>query len=198
MEVYNFEQGAPEWFDVKRGVPSSSRFSHVLAGGAGKTRNGYLYELAEEILTGKSRKTYFDKNMKKGTELEPFARDEYEFVTGNDVEQVGFIKKDDVGCSPDGLINLDGGLEIKCPLPSTHIKIVTMGVVPMKYKPQIQGSLLVTGRKWWDFCSYCPEIDGKYIFIRRVLRDEDYILKLKDSLVTFLEELDDTVESMKE
>jgi hypothetical protein len=41
------------------------------------------------------------------------------------------------------------------------------------------GNLWITGRKWWDFMSYCPEED---FFITRIERDEDYIAKLEEHL----------------
>ena len=197
MEIYNCKQGEDEWFAAKLGIPSASNFSKVIASGKGITRQGYIYKLAAEILTGQQQTSYSNANMDRGTELEPAARDDYELVTGNEVKQVGFVLNGKIGCSPDGLIDLDGGLEVKCPLPSTHIATVMSGIIPSEHKPQMQGSMLVTERKWWDFCSYCPEIDGKYIFIRRMMRDEKYITDLKSKINDFIEDLEYIVKSMK-
>ena len=199
MEIFNCEQGDDEWFQAKLGVPSSSKFSDIMAKGKGKTRRNYLVDIASEIITGKMEESYVSADMKRGTELEPFAREEYEFITGNNVEQIGFAKDNNVGCSPDGLIGKDGGLEIKCPKPSTHIETVISDVIPAKHRPQMQGCMMVTGRKWWDFCSYCPDISGKYqyIFIKRMARDELYIKELQHEINLFLIDLKETVKIME-
>ena len=199
MEIFNCDQGGPEWFQVKLGVPSSSNFSKIMAKGKGLTRKSYLNQLAGEILTGKIQESYSSAAMKRGTELEPFARVEYEFITGNNVKQVGFVKDKGVGCSPDGLIGKPGGLEIKCPKPSTHIETVISDVIPTKHRPQMQGCMMVTGRKWWDFCSYCPDISDKYqyIFIKRMARDELYIKELQHEINLFLMDLKETVKVME-
>jgi hypothetical protein len=77
------------------------------------------------------------------------------------------------------LIGVDGGIEIKCPLPHTHIAYLREGVVPSKYIPQIQGCLWITGREWWDFMSYHPAMED---LIVRVERDNEYIKKLADQV----------------
>ena len=199
MEIFNCEQGDDEWFQAKLGVPSSSKFSDIMAKGKGKTRRNYLVDIASEIITGKREESYVSADMKRGTELEPFAREEYEFITGNNVEQIGFAKDNNVGCSPDGFIGKDGGLEIKCPKPSTHIETVISDVIPTKHRPQMQGCMMVTGRKWWDFCSYCPDISDEYqyIFIKRMARDELYIKELRHEINLFLMDLKETIKIME-
>ena len=196
MKTYNCEQGTEEWFNIKLGVPSAGSFSKVMAKGQGKTRKSYLYRLAGEILTGFPQETYSNKEMERGLFLEPFAREEYEFITGNEVEQVGFIKNGKCGCSPDGLVGGDGGIEIKSVIPSVHIEAVKNDKVPPEHKAQIQGCMMVSGRVWWDFVSYSPDINGKYIFIKRMERDELYIKELRNEIDMFLIDLKETVKMM--
>lgn len=78
--------------------------------------------------------------------------------TGHDVELVGCVLSacGRFLCSPDGLIGDDGGLELKNPAPKTQVKYLVKNELPSKYKCQVHGSLIVTGRKWWSFLSYCP------------------------------------------
>ena len=199
MEIFNCDQGGPEWFQAKIGVPSSSNFSKIMAKGKGLTRKSYVNQLAGEIITGKIEPSYSNADMKRGTELEPFARAEYEFITGNGVEQIGFAKDKGAGCSPDGLIGSDGGLEIKSPRASTQIETVKLGVIPTEHRPQMQGCMMVTGRKWWDFCSSCPDISDEYqyIFIKRMARDELYIKELQHEINLFLMDLKETVKIME-
>jgi hypothetical protein len=88
------------------------------------------------------------------------------------------------GASPDGLVGDEGGIEIKCPLPHTHVSYLRAGDVPSKYIPQIQGCLWITGREWWDFMSYHPAMED---LIVRVYRDEAYIKKLADAVTSAVE-----------
>ena len=98
-------------------------------------------------------------------------------------------------CSPDGLVGEDGGLEIKCPLIHTHVEYLLDGKLPTKYVQQVQGSMLISGRKWWDFMSYYP---GLKPLVVRVERDEKFIAKLKDELNKFCFELKAIVQKLKE
>jgi hypothetical protein len=79
----------------------------------------------------------------------------YEFVTEQKVTEYGFILDDseEFGCSPDGFVGEDGGLEIKCPTDSN----------------------MITGRSWWDLMAYSEELPH---LIVRVERDDEYIEKL--------------------
>lgn len=196
------EQRSDEWFEARKGRATTSRFADVIA----KTRNGYStsrdnYRL--EILLelhGYEADRYESKEMQWGTETEPLARTTYELYTGNKVTECGIFlhKKMRVGGSPDGLVGSDGTIEIKCPLPATHIKTLKDGKVPTKYIPQIQGQLWLTGRKWCDFVSFDPRMpENAQLFIKRVLRDDVYIAELEGELVDFLAELDNDLEFVK-
>ena len=181
MRLIKCEQGSPEWLTHRLGVPSASQFSKIVTGKGGKSTQveAYINQLVAEELTGETTLVYVNEHMKRGTELEPDARELYEALTGNTVQEVGFCLHDTVnaGCSPDGLIGEDGGLEIKCPAPATHVEWVKAGVVPSKHLQQIMGCLWVTGRSWWDFMSYHQTMKP---LIVRVERDEEYIAALAE------------------
>lgn len=188
-------QGSPEWHAARCGKITGSRFRDVLSKGGGVTRAKYLRELLLERKTGICVGGYFDKNMANGRNIEPQARMYYEKVTGFKVEQVGFIDhpleqyRGYVGASPDGLIGDDGGLEIKCPLPETHLEYITKNVLPSIYRPQIQGNMWVTGRKWWDFESFDPRVPEQPYFCIRVQCDQPYINKLAAAVDEFIQEM---------
>jgi hypothetical protein len=129
--------------------------------------------------------------MQRGLDLEPIAKNYYGFITGSDIKNVGFIKKNDsglLGCSPDGLIDGEFGLEIKCPSDGIHLKYIIDGVLPTEYVPQVYGSLYVADElESWVFISYHPDMEP---FILRVERDDNYnkyIEKFKE-YVDLLEE----------
>jgi hypothetical protein len=191
MKIIDCEQGSPEWFAARAGRATASEFSSILAKGQGKTRAAYLRRVAAERLTSKIVETYSNAAMERGKELEPFARAEYEMIKGVLVDQVGLILPDDdnilASCSPDGLIGMSGGLEIKCVNQMVQLDTILAGAYPSEHKAQIQGNIWITDRKWWDFVSFCPEMPKHlqtYIF--RVFRDEAYIENLCYEVMVFL------------
>lgn len=195
MEIHNCEQGSDEWFALKLGKVSASHFKDVLNKAAG--RKLYMYRLLGERLSGETCNSYSNKAMENGIELEPQARNYYESLYGVIIQQVGFVEENDyLGCSPDGLIDADGGVEIKCPYPSTHISYIDNDRLPAVYKPQVQGHLWVTGRKWWDFISYCPQIKARPFWKKRVYRDEKYLNILSIAVEEFICELKELEEQI--
>ena len=163
MKVINIEQGTDEWLKERIGVVTASRFKDIVTpakGDLSKSSITYMYELIAEKL-GAETDFYTNEHMERGTELEPQARAVYELIHDTKVEEVGMLKTDcgSIGISPDGLIGENGGIEIKCPKASTHVKYMLDGVLPLTYKPQVMGSLWISGREWWDFMSFHPQLD---------------------------------------
>ena len=194
MEIIkDVEQGSEEWLNMRLGWTTASRFKDVKAGGQGKTRMAYMYQLAAEALSDMRQESYSNEYMDWGTQTEPQARHTYEFITGNTVEQVSFIRLDGdykIGCSPDGLIGEDGMIEIKCPKTTTQIETFLSGKMPTGHNPQVQGQLWISNRQWCDFVSFDPRIDGESSFMRvRVERDEEYIKELSEACYKFTDEL---------
>lgn len=200
MKLITAEQHSPEWFAARLGKPTGSKFADVLAGGKGLTRKAYAVQLALEIVTGKQAETFINQAMQDGTECEPVARALYEAHSGNFVDEVGFCLHDTIDCgvSPDGLIGDDGGLEIKCPKASTHASYLAMAGEPSAYTAQIQGCMWVTDRDWWDFVSYHPDFpENARLIVRRIKRDSDYIVKLEQSVKSFIKEVAEEVALIK-
>ncbi len=197
MIIHDFVQGSDEWIQVRLGKVTASKFSDVMAKGAGKTRKTYMIQLATEIMEQIPVVSYFDKNMEAGQEKETAARRYYEMITDCPVKEVGFVQLDDnVGASPDGLIGTDGGVEIKCPTGKVYTEYLLNDVFPTPYKAQVQGNLMVTDREWWDFMAYRPENTKRPHFIKRIFRDEDYIKEMKIQIIMFVTELNKLVESL--
>jgi len=195
MKIIDHPQGSAEWLQARCGIPSASRFAAVMAtiktGEAAERRN-YRTDLVVERLTGKPLESFTSAAMKQGTEREPFARMAYEARTGNIVQEVGFCLHDEIeaGASPDGLIRSDGGLEIKCPERSAHLRYLQEDAEPAEYRWQIQGGMWVTGRAWWDFVSYNPDFpEHLQLIVRRIKRNDEAIKRLADGLAAFVEEV---------
>lgn len=206
MEIINnIEQGSEEWLSMRLGWITASRFKDVKSNGRGgapsKTRLSYMYQLAAEAITGERVESFSSEYMDWGTKTEPQACAMYELDSGNSVDHPAFIKWNKVnkiGISPDGIISVDGGLEIKCPKTTTQIETFLSGKMPTSHAPQVQGSLWVTGREWWDFVSFDPRIDGDAsYFCQRQYRDEKYISELEEKCLSFESELLEMISKLK-
>jgi putative phage-type endonuclease len=190
-------QGSEAWLSARAGHVTASRFKDVLAKiktGESASRRNYRLQLVTERLTGRPCDSYTNAAMEWGTATEPHARAAYETSRGLMVDETGFILHPAiawVGCSPDGLIGADGGCEIKCPHQSTvHVETLECGM-PTEHRAQVQGTLWVTGRKWWDFISFDPRLpDHLQLYIARIERDDAYIATLEDEVRKFLAEVE--------
>lgn len=201
-----FEQGTPEWFAARAGIPSASNFSKIVTstGAKSKSVTGYVYELAGERLLGTKPEGYTNAAMERGIELESEARAAYEMLFDVDVQEVAMCYKDGekrFSCSPDGLVEpriktMDyyGGIEIKCPNLNTHIEYLYKGVLPAKYVAQVQGSLYITGCEYWDFVSYFPGVD---LFCVRVYPDQKFHELLEAALLELCERVNMVVEEIR-
>lgn len=149
------EQRSPEWFEARKGKITASMVGAILGLAPYMTRADAMRSLvrsihgAEPEFTGNIATEYGQNN-------EAGAVVEYTMETANKVEAVGFIinpQEDWAGCSPDGLIGTDGGLEVKCPFGKR--KDQKPEFKPLADQPhyyaQVQFSLWVTGRKFWHF-----------------------------------------------
>lgn len=197
-------QGSGGWRAIRLGKVTASRVADVIAktkSGWGASRTNYAAELIAERLTGVPAEKFQSPAMHWGRETEAEARDAYSFYADADVVQVGFVSHPtigDTGASPDGLVNDDGLLELKCPQTGTHIDILTGQFVPTKYITQIQWQLACTGRKWCDFASYDPRMpENMRLFVKRVHRDDEKIAELEREVIAFLQEVREKVAELQ-
>ena len=195
MEIFHCEQNSEEWLRARMGIPTASAFSQILAKGEGKTRRTYMLKLAGEIITGEPMERFSNEHTERGHAMEAEARDLYAFQTRAELERVGFIRNGRAGCSPDSLIGEHGGLEVKTKLPHLLIDVILKDEIPPEHKAQVQGTLWLTGRQWWDVAIYWPGIP---LFVKRAIRDEGYIANLAGAVKTFTEELDVVVSTIRQ
>lgn len=172
MTIIDIEQKSEQWFKLKAGMISGTRFAKVMAGYSTAAYKDLITDLAGEIITGEVEETYSNAIMERGTVLEPQARATYIELIG-DVVEAGFCLMDGmeqwVGVSPDGLTD-KGIIEIKCPIRKTHLNYIKKGTLPSAYKWQCHGNMMATGAKYCDFMSYYP---GLKPFIIRVEPDKE-------------------------
>lgn len=191
MNIIECEQGSPEWFQARLGIPTASEFDKVLAkgrgGGESKGRRTYMLKLIGERLTGEPAESYTNGHMERGKIMEEEARNAYVFMQDIEPQRVGFIRNGDKGCSPDSLIANDGLLEIKTKLPHLQLEVLLNECMPPDHVAQVQGQMWVTEREWCDFVSYWPKLP---LFVKRIYRDDEYIRLLENAVTDFLEEMD--------
>lgn len=180
--ILHCEQRSDEWYKARRGVLTASACESFMTSGMRKT---FVNKMLAEIITGESEPFELNQYMQWGIDTEDKARNTYEARSGNKVEQVGFVYKDEdkrIGCSPDGLIGEDGLIEIKCPMSKTHLGYLLENEPPKKYFLQMQFQMYITGRKWCDFVSFDPRLpDSLSYMCVRVDRCPDTIYKIKSS-----------------
>lgn len=198
LEVFDCDQNSLAWFEARRGLPTASEFSTVMAtgrgGGESKTRRTYMLKLAGEIVTGEVQEGFSNAHTERGHEMEPDARNLYALMTDARPELVGFIRNGQKGASPDSLIGADGLLEIKTKLPHLLIDVLLKDEFPAEHKHQCQGALWVSEREWIDIAVYWPKLP---LFIKRAYRDEAFIKELSAAVDAFNSELAEVVEKVR-
>ena len=200
MIFINCQQGTDEWHAARAGVTTASMFSTACdflkpAKGEKDPRPSqknidYAYQVAIERIYGQTTEdVYQNFAMRRGTELEPYARMAYESRTGNLALESGIVLTDDkcFGYSTDGFVDDDGIIEIKCPNSARKICQMHIEADLSEYIHQIQGGLWITGRKWCDFVMYAPQLEnvGKQLFVKRIERDDDFIETMEAQLWAF-------------
>ena len=196
MDASELIQGSPEWIAARVGSLGASRLHEVVTKtktGYGASRANLMAELICERLTGQPAATFVNAAMQHGTETEAEARAAYCFYTGRNVTEIGLVrhpKIEQAHASPDGLVDADGLLEIKCPSSATHMDTLLGQSVPAKYMTQMQFQMACTGRQFCDFVSYDPRMpENMRLFIKRVPRNDARIKELESEIAAFLLEM---------
>lgn len=197
IENGQVEQGSPEWYALRRGLPTASNFGTIMAsgrdGGESKTRQKLLYDLAGELLTGESAESFSNAAMERGKKMEEEAREHYAFTRGVVVERIGFVRNKlangvVVGCSPDGFVGRTKGLEIKTMIPRLIIEQLVRGAgMPTEHRAQVQGTILVAELESVDLALFYHGMPKAPVFT--VERDEVFIKQLTDEIERFDYEL---------
>jgi hypothetical protein len=192
LTVYpHMEQRSPEWFAARCGIVTASAVgtfvtpSTLKVASNDKTR-GLIATLVSERIAGEVEESWVSADMQRGIEHEPIARDRYAEVNGVTVDEVGFMVKTvgghKLGYSPDGLVGDDGLIEVKCPRAKGHVQTILADQVPAHYMAQCQAGLLVSGRKWIDFVSFCA---GLPLWTKRVTPDPKWQAAITEAVAMF-------------
>lgn len=187
LTVYeSLEQGTDEWLEARRGLVTASTMNRLVTStlktADNDTSRALLNTLACERITGHVEGYFETFDMARGHNEEPFAREEYAAHKGVEVAQIGFMTRDlngaTLGFSPDGLVNDDGLIEIKCPQPKEHLRTILAGKPPTHYQAQLQVGLFVSGREWIDYVSY---VQGMRLWGQRVTPDPAWFRAISEA-----------------
>jgi hypothetical protein len=187
MPIFHDVAKYSEAYDrLKLGIPTSSHFHKIITpqGKPSKQWREYACLLIAERILQRRIELYHSPAMERGLIVEADAADWYEFDQDVTVQRVGFITDDahTVGCSPDRLVGNGGLLEIKAPLPHTQVDYWLSGELSERFRPQLQGQLYVSQRRWVDILCWhdvLPKV------VMRVEPDEEFIKALDRELRHF-------------
>lgn len=185
------------WWTCRQGVPTASEFDKIITpvnADLSKSADAYACQLIGDAadphyLHRVMGDTFATSAMRTGMVMEPAARAWCEAFIGQ-VRQTGILLDESgrFGASPDGIFPAeDAGLELKSPLPGTHVEYLLAGVLPPKYRPQVHGHLIVGGFARVEFVSFVP---GLPVF-RVTVEPDNYTEKLKSALESFWARLEE-------
>ena len=204
MNTLDVIQGSREWLVARAGSLGASQIADALAktkSGWGASRTNLQAKLVAERLTGEPQDTYCSPAMQWGKDNEDRARAAYEFKHGVSVEEVGMVLHPTLKgthASPDGLVGIEGLLELKCPNTATHIETLRGGAIPNKYVLQMQWQMNLCERQWCDFASFDPRLPIEMqLHVERVTRDDALIAEIEAEVTAFLSEIDETVAGLQ-
>lgn len=178
LHVYeNLEQGSAEWLEARAGLLTASVIGQLITTktvlpAQNETARSLTAQLIAERITGHVEPMFTSDDMLRGTLDEPYARNTYaEHYTP--VQEVGFMVREidgyKIGYSPDGLVLDIGTIEIKSRRQKKHLATILADQVPTENMAQIQCGLLVSGRAWCDYISWCG---GMPMWTKRVHPDQ--------------------------
>lgn len=201
--VIDVPQRSEAWFAARVGRVTSTGADPMLATiskGESAGRRNLRARLVLERLTGKPQESSFQsKAMEQGIDREADALALYE-ARYRSVRTCGFLRHDTLmaGASLDGYVgDFEGIVEVKSPIPATHLEYVKSGKIPLDYYRQITHQLWLTGARWADFVSFNPDFPEQWqLKVVRVERREDDLRDYETQLRAFLAEVDRELEAL--
>ena len=189
-EMSELLQGSDEWLAARRGIVTASIVGQLITPktikpSANDTSRALTTLLVAERITGWTDPVYVSDDMMRGAMDEPVARDLYSRHYASAVE-IGFMVRDDwgfrIGYSPDGLVGDDGLIEVKSRRAKAQLATILADEVPAENMAQIQCGLLVSGREWCDYVSYCG---GMPLWVKRVTPDQRWFVTIVEAVLIF-------------
>lgn len=193
VRIYDVEQRSPEWYAARAGIVTASAIGKLITprtikAAANDDSRALTAQLVAERITGYVEPTFTNDDMFRGIEDEPRAVAKYTEHYGVEVQTCGFMVREDlgfpIGFSPDGLVGDDGLVEVKSRRQKKHLQTILANEVPIENYAQLQCGLLVSGRQWVDYLSYCG---GMPMWRKRIEPDPRWFEAIVDAVEKFEE-----------
>ncbi len=187
MKIQTFET-KEDWFEARKGKITGSRLKDVLAKrGTGK-KIGYYELIAEKLALSEE----YEDPIERGNRLEKEAIECFEKETGKKVDTSLVIwtsdENEDIALSPDGFIDDQEAVEVKCLATSRHIETLLTNKLPNEYKEQALQYFIVNEKlQTLYFVMYDPRLTVKSFFYFTIKREE--LQKQIDSTLTHQKEV---------
>lgn len=173
MKILDVKQGSEEWLAARAGIVTASELDNLISPTMkvrdGQTPKTYLYTKLAEKWMGYPAQSFGGGVMEQGSILESEALPWFGINQRANVRRVGLVLTDDgtFGASPDGLVDGEYGVEIKCPQWANHVRWLLGGKVPDDHLLQCYGGMYATGLPEWRFVSYCRGFPALVLTLKR-------------------------------
>ena len=206
MTSFNYEQGSAEWFQARCGRITASRIADVMgklkSGSYSSKRDDYLWELVEERLTGAPNSRFVTAAMQHGIDTEPEAKEFFSGAYDCEILPVGFVAHPDMdfaGASPDGLIGVEGIVEVKCPTTKVMLQTIKSNVPDQRYVLQVQWQMACLKSNYAWIVYYDNRLPLEMRMKRFLVeRNDDLITEIESEVAAFNSLINETILSLKE
>ncbi len=202
------EQGTSEWLEARAGIITASNTPFDSKGKKIPTYENYVDKKVAEayfVEMGITKEpTHNSEVMDLGHSLEPLAIANYEKRTGNKVVSKGLVVGElvRIGASTDGITTDSDfnkiNIEIKSVFLSTYLSHLSREELTKKYYAQMQVQMFVLNIDVTHLLVQCQETDTVDLIITEVVRDEEYISNLIETLSCFQSDFAERYALLKE
>lgn len=174
------QQGTAEWLEQRKGKISGTAVGVIEQCNPHRKPEQLVRDMVRD-LAGAPSEFKTSPAVEHGTAMEPVAKAWYEKAFSVRVDETDFVvhpKYEFLGASPDGLVGLDGALEIKCPYPRWNKAPYSVFDEKKKmYLRQCQLVMEVLDVEWIDFLCYLApnETSHPEYNIERLHREADWL-----------------------
>lgn len=182
MKRVKLEQNTPEWKEWRKGKITGSRLKDIIVKRGNIRKLGFYEVLAERLTVPHENDD--DDAMERGHTLEQEAVNVFTETTGFEVDTNAGVwvsdKNEHIALSPDGEIDKEHAVEVKCLSPSRHLQAYFEQKIPSDYEAQVCQYFIVNDKlEQLYFVFYDPRIPAKplhYIVVDR----EDWAVRIEE------------------